>query len=55
MGSETKDLVKQAGYRGAVTVEAHGGGPYGLTRISVWRASVPTVRQALVSAFGLPK
>jgi peptidoglycan/xylan/chitin deacetylase (PgdA/CDA1 family) len=55
LAGDTKDLAKQAGYRGALAVEAHGGGPYGLTRISVWRASVPVVRKALVGAFGEPK
>ena len=55
LDSEVKQRVQQAGYRGAVTVEAHGGGPYGLTRISVWRDAVPVVRQALVTAFGEPK
>ncbi len=55
LGADSKMRVKNAGYRGAVTVEAHGGGPYGLTRISVWRESVPVVRQALVAAFGEPR
>jgi len=40
---------------GAVTVEAHGGGPFGLTRVSLWRESLPVVRQTLVTAFGEQK
>lgn len=52
LDAESKRLAQKEGYRGAVTVEAHGGGLFGLTRVSVWRDSTPIVRQALVAAFG---
>ena len=55
LDSESKSLVEKAGYRGAVTVEAHSGGRFGMTRISIWREAVPVVRQALVTAFGEQK